>query len=240
MNAPTVACVLMASPEFTADYVVRLYEAVRKYWTGPLDFVALTDTWIGHPEVKEIALEHRFPGTWCKMELFRPDIRGTLLFFDLDTMIIGSLDEIQANDRHTMLRRLKRRDRHNLASGMMLLPEAVRPVIWWQFSKDPARFMELYQFGNSRGRPPGEQGFIEQTWQRYSLGHEARLKGFDYERWNREGIARWQDLYPGQIESYKLHIRRRGAVGKNTRVVLFHGEPRPADIGWKLPKRVAS
>lgn len=237
MTPPTVACVLMASPDFTPDYVVRLFQGVRENWTGDLDFLCLTDTPINHPGIREIPLEHRFPGTWCKMELFRPDVRGTLLVFDLDTMITGSLDELRENRRHTMLKRLKREHRHQIASGMMLLPEAVRPVVWKNFTRAPLRWMNLYQFQDPCGRPPGEQGFLQQIWERRGLGNGPRDPSFDYDQWNREGVARWQDLYPGQIESFKLQVRRRGALGKNTRVVLFHGSPRPADINWTLPAR---
>lgn len=235
MKLPTVCCVLMASRDFTPEYPVRLYEGVRANWTGPLDFLCLTDTPINHPGIREVPLEHRFPGTWCKLEMYRPDIRGTLLCFDLDTMIVGSLDELRENRRHTLLQRLMKRHRHQLAGGMLLLPEAVRPVVWEKFMRAPERWMRLYRYGDSGGRPPGEQGYLQQTWERYGLGRGPRLPGFDYETWNREGVGRWQQLYPGAIESYKLQVRPRGKVGPDTRVVVFHGSPRPADIGWRLP-----
>jgi hypothetical protein len=240
MELPTVACVLMASPEFTPEYVERLFEGVKANWTGPLDFLCLTDTPINHPEIREFPLEYRFPGTWCKMELFRPDVpAGNILFFDLDTIICGSLDEIRANTRHTMLKRLKKRHRHQLASGMMYLPPAVRGVIWDTFKKAPKKWARHHKFGDSGGRPPGEQGFCQQTWERQGLGHGPVDPTFDYEHWNREGPARWQELFPGQVESYKLQVRKRGAIGPNTRVVVFHGAPRPTDIGWTLPPRKA-
>jgi len=239
MENPTVACTLMASPDFTPDYAVRLYEGVKAHWTGELDFLCLTDTPINHPGIREFPLEYRFPGTWCKMELFRPEVPAeTMLVFDLDTIITGSLEDIQNTTRHTMLKRLKKRHRHQLASGMMLLPKAVRGVIWDTFSKGPKKWARLHRFGDSGGRPPGEQGFCQQTWERLGLGFGPKGPAFDYDRWNREGPSRWQELHPGQIESYKLQVRKRGALGRNTRVVVFHGAPRPADIGWTLPPRV--
>mgnify|MGYP001118377060 CR=1 FL=1 len=233
MNS-TVACVLRSSPDFDREYVVRLYEAVRRHWSGDLDFLCLTDTPIGHAGIREIELRSDWPGYWSKLELFRPDISGTLLTFDLDTMIVGSLDEIRRNPRHTMLRRLKRKNRHQLASGMMLLPEAVRPIIWRHWTRDPELFMRLYAWDTGHGRPRGDQGFLQQTWERWGIPPVAD-PAFDYNGWNRDGIARWQELFPGQIRSYKYFIRDRGFVPPETRVVLFHGSPRPADIGWKLP-----
>lgn len=236
---PTVCSVLRASKDFTPEYVIRLYEGVREYWTGDLDFLCLTDTPINHPAIREVALAWRWPRYWSKLELFRPDIPGDLLHFDLDTIICGDLDDIGAVRRHTMLRRLKPGKGHQLASGMMYLPAAVRPVIWREWRRSPARLKRLYLFGGKHGRPGGDQGFLQQTWERHGLGPETD-PAFDYRAWHREGIDRWQELLPGQIESYKLQVRAKGGLGPDTRVVCFHGEPRPGDIGWKLPARRAA
>lgn len=228
---PTVACVLRASADFTPDYVVRLYENVREHWTGELDFCCLTDTPIQHPAIREIPLRYDWPGYWSKMELFRPDLRGTLFYFDLDTMITGSLDEMREVRRHTMLRRLRKKYRHRLASGMMMLPEAVRPIIWRHWTGDPQLFMRLYRWNGDR--PGGDQGFLQQTWERWGIP-PASSSGFDYNEWNQLGIARWQNLFPGQIRSYRYYVSRKG-LPPDTRVVLFHGKPRPHEIGWRLP-----
>lgn len=235
----TVACVLRASPEFTREYVVRLYEGVREHWMGDLDFLCLTDTPIRHPEIRETTLRWRWPRYWSKLEFFRPDITGDLLTFDLDTIVCGDLSDIRAVRRHTMLRRLKPGKGHQVASGMMFLPAAVRPVIWREWRRSPSQLRRLYLFGGIHGRPGGDQGFLQQTWERHGLGPRTD-PDFDYDEWNREGVARWQDLCPGQIESYKYHVQKRGALGPETRIVCFHGDPRPADIGWKLPARRAA
>jgi len=237
--SPTVACVLRSSPAFSRDYVVRLFESVREHWTGKLDFLALTDTPIRHPGIREIGLRYDWPGYWSKLEFFRPDVLGDLLIFDLDTMVVGSLDDIQANDRHTMLRRFPRKYRHDLASGLMFLPAAVRPTIWRQWIQDPDRFMKLYRWSKKSGRVGGDQGFLQDTWQRWGISPEAD-PNFDYARWHRLGIARWQELLPGQIYSYRYHVAKRGAVPADARVICFHGRPRPHEIGWTLPKRSAS
>lgn len=234
----TVACVLRASRDFTPEYVVRLYEGVREHWTGDLDFLALTDTPIRHPSIREIRLEHDWPGYWAKLEFFRPDIEGDILTFDLDTMICGSLVDIQANTRHAMLRRLRKRFRYDLASGMMFLPEAVRPSIWQHWLRDPALFMRLYRWGKSGGRPGGDQGFLQQTWERWGLRPQTHPT-FDYNEWHRTGIGRWQDIVPGQIWSYRYQIAGRDSLPKEARVVCFHGQPRPHEIGWTLPGRAS-
>lgn len=48
----------------------------------------------------------------------------------------------------------------------------------------------------------------------------------------------WQDILPGQIRSYKVHAEP--AIPNGTKVVCFHGQPRPHDCGgwveqfWKI------
>jgi hypothetical protein len=40
-------------------------------------------------------LIHGWPGSWSKIELFRPNLlRGRMLYFDLDVMMTGSLDAL--------------------------------------------------------------------------------------------------------------------------------------------------
>lgn len=48
----------------------------------------------------------------------------------------------------------------------------------------------------------------------------------------------WQRLYPGQVISYKRHIRNRSlrALPENARLISCHGTPRPHEISDKLVK----
>lgn len=41
--------------------------------------------------------------------------------------------------------------------------------------------------------------------------------------------TRWQDVCPGRVVSYKAH-----GVTPDAAVVIFHGRPKPRDIGWTL------
>ena len=223
MTSPTVACVLRASRDFRPSAVVRLFEDVREHWTGPLDFMCLTDTPINHEGVREVELRHAWPGYWSKLNLFDPSVKGDLLYFDLDVMIVGSLADFQETRWLTMLRALVPRRCSGVNSSIMALPAEARAPIWKAFRKDPERLMRAHAWG---GRGPyafGDQGFLERTWK---AG-----------RWP---VALWQAQCPGQVESFKESVRRRGAVGANTRVVYFHGKPRPWEINWALPGRTAA
>jgi len=221
MTNPTVACVLRASPVFRPSAVVRLFEDVREHWLGPLDFLCITDTAIGHDGIREVELRHPWPGYWSKLNLFHPSIEGPLLYFDLDVMVCGSLADFQATRRLTMLRALRPRAGCHVNSSIMYLPKAARRPVWRRFIRDPERVIKSHAWRTGASVYAfGDQGFLEGTWTK-----------------RRKSIAFWQETHPGQVESYKAGVRKRGGVGPNTRVVYFHGNPRPWDMGWELPPR---
>lgn len=108
----TVCCVFTSGPyPYTADYVIRLERMVRRHLSREYMFVCLTDRWreLPHPSedwiewISESSLKGIVPdngaGYWQKVKLFDPAIqklfpRGRVLYLDLDTLIVSSLDPI--------------------------------------------------------------------------------------------------------------------------------------------------
>lgn len=157
--------------------------------------------------VERIPLRFDWPGWWAKMELFAPWVTGDLLIMDLDTIVTGDLSEIAAVNRLTLLRDFYRAD--GLGSGLMFLPEADRRAVWHHWIVHPSAFMAKAGRG-------GDQAYLETQWL--------------------QRASRWQDLLPGQVVSYKAHVRHphhhprergTGSVPDNARLVCFHGKPRP-------------
>ena len=141
------------------------------------------------------------------MELFRPDISGDLLYFDLDTLVAGSLSDVAACcSRPLILRDFYRdgiRRPEGLQSAMMFLPAEERMRVWGEWTQSPTRWMGEYHRG-------GDQAFLEKLWLR--------------------AIDLWQDVVPGQIVSYKVHCKT-GAPA-TARVICAHGRPKL----WDLPE----
>jgi hypothetical protein len=139
------------------------------------------------------------------MELFRPDISGDLLFFDLDTVIVGDIRHFADICRTTMLTDFYQ-EAHP-ASGLMYLTEEDRAPVWEEWIRSPDQWMRQYRNG-------GDQHF---------------MRGVQVIRC----AQRWQKIFPKQIISYKCHIRTtRGDrdLPPEARVVCFHGKPRPWSI----------
>lgn len=66
-----------------AEYVENLRDGVRRHLRGPFAFHVITDA--------------PGEGWWAKISLFEPGrFKGRCLYFDLDTVIVGSLDHMAA------------------------------------------------------------------------------------------------------------------------------------------------
>jgi len=194
-----VAFVLRSGGEYTADHVLRLRDQVRAHLDAPI--ICLSD--VAVEGVETIPLKYNWPGWWSKMELFRPDLDGDLLFFDLDTSIVGDLADIAAINRLAIMRDVYRP--HGLQSSIMYVPDdRDRETIWSAWMVHPARRMREHRRG-------GDQEFLERFWLPQA--------------------CRWQDALPGQVVSYKADVLGKG-VPENARVVVFHGKPRPWQVGW--------
>jgi hypothetical protein len=153
-----------------------------------------------------VPLRYGWPGWWSKMEIFDPRLRGDLLYFDLDSMPVGDLRPLDVG-RLAIMRDVYRP--HGLQSAVMFVPQAEKAAIWEAFTADPDATMERCTTPDKWG----DQGFLEEHW----IDKAARL----------------QDLAPGAIVSYKIDVQGRG-VPANAGVVVFHGNPKPRDIGWQL------
>ena len=89
------------SSEFKVEHVQALQKQLAK-WAPEATFECLSD--VDVPGVECTKLEHNWPGWWAKMNLFSPNMPGDFLFIDLDTVIIGPINDILAVDKLTLLR----------------------------------------------------------------------------------------------------------------------------------------
>lgn len=188
------------------EHVAAMAEGVTRHLPG-VPMVCLSDVAV---PCERIALQHGWPGWFAKMELFAPHVKGDLLYLDLDSVVAGSLADLAALDRLTLLSDFYRPEMAN--TGVMVLPEKDRAEVWDAWTTDPDNWMR-------RAGPYGD-GFVL----RETVGAKA---------------ARIQDAVPGQVVSYKAHVRKstgrwfekgNGTVPDGARLVCFHGQPRPWSV----------
>lgn len=87
-----VACVYKTGGDFTREYVWNLYNGVWRYTDRDFNFLVYTDSDEELPGIV-IKLQDDLPGWWSKLEVFR-EFKGRTVYFDLDTIIVGSLQPL--------------------------------------------------------------------------------------------------------------------------------------------------
>ncbi len=174
----TVACVLKSGGDFDQEYVERLRDGVAAHLREAHRFVCLSDVEV---PCERLALQRNWPGWWSKLELFE-QLRGRVLYFDLDTVIVGSLDEM-ASHRHDFSMLSDFSNQRRFASGVMA----------W-----------------SGNRAAIADGFALERIGDFATADRWGNQGWIVSRLTR-APASLQSLFPGQISSRKLGQRDRAA-----------------------------
>lgn len=213
-----------------STYVRALEAGVHDYLEVEHRIVCLTDRpeWCRWPGsyVEPIALEHDWPGWWSKMELFR--LPGPLLYLDLDTVIVGDITPLA----NALQNGLFGRDQVGFKrDGLMMIRD---------FNSGLPQ-SGLLGWGNSMRLLYDE--FVEDArgaaWTPGKVGPSMRANGISWRgdgEWLRShgslamgGIRLAQDVMPG-IVSYKRDVRAYERLSDESRIVCFHGRPRPHEV----------
>lgn len=185
------------------EYVAALRAGLRRHLRVPHQVHLLTD------EAASL-----FPGTYCrpadpslrgwwqKLRLFKPGMfpdGDRVLYLDLDTTVVGSLDAIAAYaGDFAVLRDFYRPDGYG--SGVMA---------WRAGASATARIWDSWCAADRPRLCGGDQAWIESA---------------------APGADRLQDLFPGQLVSFKADGCAAG-VPEGARLVCFHGRPKPHELG---------
>ena len=84
-------------------------------------------------------------------------------------------------------------------------------------------------------------GYGRQVWTTFTRYRSMVMRSFGGDSRFLESIVgpktkRWQDMFPGQLVSYKKHVRG-GPLPEEARLVSFHGKPDPEDVDDDFVKR---
>lgn len=145
----TIACVCVGDA-YGDEYVIRLRDGVKRWLEAPHRFVCFSDRHIDGVECSRVP--GQFTGWWSKMWLFSGEginVQSRVLFFDLDTIICGPLDEIADYDGSFAALQDFYRPR-GLGSG----------VLMWQAGEDNDILDDWLSFGAPRFAG-GDQAWIE-------------------------------------------------------------------------------
>lgn len=184
----TVVCLWLRGKgkrAYGIEYVERLRSMVSRNLSLPHRFVCMTDTPRDVPagiEAIRLKRPETMPIWWLKLRLFSAKLgwQGRLLYIDLDTLIVGSLDEIATFPAPFALLpcmapgftgrwdkpHLKVVHRYN--SSVMVLDAGTRNALWddWQ-TRDAVRFWSDQDWIGER--MPNEATFPREWFERLIL-----------------------------------------------------------------------
>lgn len=209
MAVRSVICVLKSgqwhSGQRTVQYspktVQWLKHQVEQFAPPDTPFICLSNVKIDG--VDTIPLQHDWPGWWSKMEMYRHDL-GPVLYMDLDTVLVGNIAPLLwYPHKFTALQSLTPYPGARLNSGLLAW-DGARPDIYEPFAADPEKWIRKCVTGDCWG----DQGFLQ----------------LHVKEWEA-----WQDLFPGQVGSYK-NTWNKQKPPSTARVVCFHGAPKPHEV----------
>lgn len=193
--------------KYGPEYVNRLYAGVKRHTTKRFRFYCLTDdpTGITHDiQIVPLKYAHRLDSWWNKISLFGADlpipIGQRIFYIDLDTLIVGNIDNLLDHRQReiVVLRDFYHgvaKSAGTVASGLMSWNHRHYKYIWNEFIKDPENAVK-------QAAPHGDQWWIEKNITSYHF---------------------WQDLYPDQVVSFKMHCQ--DGLPKDAKIVCYHGRP---------------
>jgi hypothetical protein len=192
--------VLKSGGQYQYQHVNALVRQIEKYYAKQKRIICLTDK----PDniiCETENLRYNLPGWWSKMEIFRHT--GKCFYIDLDTVIVNDITNIvDYPHKFTALREasLNHGITKRMGSGLIAY-NGDYSFMLDEFLKRKVDYMK------NHGR--GDQEFIEK--------YIPDFTGF-------------QDLFPNQFQSYKFTLQNKDILLADTRIVYFHGKPKPWEV----------
>lgn len=200
----TVWCVLNGTKY--ADEEARLLRAqVARHLRQPHAFRCLSDRLI--PGVDCVVPEDRWPGWWAKLLAFRYARAGLHLYLDLDSVVVGPLEELLSQQLSA--------PKNWAQSGFGGIQSSV--MSW---GGDYGWIADQFDAAQLRPHPDhphgrygdtdywGDQGFLTAVCGEPGAGLVRAMQG---------------------VFSYRYHCQHGGPPA-GARVVQFHGSPKPAEV----------
>lgn len=220
------ACVIHGDG-YTWNYVERLYSMLHRHLSRPVKLHVYTEADRPVPDhmIKHALVDWGIAGPkkswWYKLQLFNTEHHaGPLLYFDLDTVITRNIDWIwQLPTRHFWaVRDFKYLWKHNCTvsnTSVMWWNTELYEYVWKEaISQDVDQFTSRYR---------GDQDFIS-----------AKIPEGYRRFFNTDWVKSWRwECLDGGFNFLKRKYLTPGtgtALGKDTSILVFHGNPKPHEV----------
>lgn len=205
--------------KYLAIHVNKLYAGVTRNLTIPHEFICVTDDPTG-VECRTIPLWDKcreLGGCYNRLYVFSEDMRELIgerfVCIDLDSVVVGNLDELFSRDDDFVINKF-----YNLAfprqfynGGLFMMNAGARKEVWEQFAADTPKAMKEIAYGNQRRELLG----TDQAWISHVLGRGESLFTKDPE----DGVMTYKRLSGTLTNGRELP--------EYARIVFFAGKQDP-------------
>lgn len=217
--------------KYSAEYVNRLYNMVKRHCTLNYTFVCLTEDSTGiDPNVKILPLPDGLHGWWYKPYMFSKDlpIKGTILYLDLDVVIANNIDKLFTYETYKW-------------ATIRDFTRVMRPK-WNKYNSSVVRFKtgqlhEVWEKYIANPKKVQKQFFGDQDWLFEATRNNQAIMYPDnwIQSWKWE-IRKSKDLGPGAKGERKLRVIENVVPPSDCCITVFHGDPNPhnCDDPWVI------
>jgi len=201
------------SNEYSPEWGDRLARSIRRH-NPDAEIVTITD--YDKEDFGEDIECHEFlygSRDWSSMmELYRPEIvKDRAILVGLDTICTGDLEDIDdlvLHDGYCHIMPLDPYFSPKTCNGVVGVNFGTSQEIWFNWTAKAAR-----------GARDSEE---------YRMF--GRFSEMVYLRKNAKASDLWDEVAPGQVLSYKVHVRPARHLPERAKLVYFHGTPKPQQI----------
>lgn len=220
------ACVIHGDA-YSWTYVDRLYNMLSRHLSVPVKLHVYTEAerHVPAPYIKHSLIDWKLSGPkkawWYKMQLFNAtEYCGPMLYFDLDTVIVGNIDwiwQLPLNYFWSVrdFKYLWRPYSYNVNSSIMWFDTEAFDHVWQVFSKQ--------NLNSITGKYQGDQDYISDVIPEYERNsfNIAQVQSW-----------RWQCLDGGYNFAQKRYLKPNTGtyIDPAVSVLIFHGSPKPEQI----------
>jgi hypothetical protein len=210
--------------KYSSDYVNKLYNMVKRNSTIPFNFACITENPSGlNDKIKiiPIPIHVTLSGWWYKTWVFSNELplSGSILFFDLDVVVINSIDDLwnYNNGQFCIIRDFNRstvKNWNKFNSSIFKLEKGSHSYVWENFLKEKDVVKRMH----------GDQDWIfSQIKTNFCFWPDEWIQSYKWEIRNKTDVIRLENKRIFRsIENPKIDPR--------TKVLVFHGEPKPSDV----------
>jgi len=231
-NQNYILC-LKHGTKYSADYVNKLYNMVKRNCTLDYTFVCLTDDTRGlNKDILTIPLPGGIAGWWCKPYMFSKDLplNGIVLYIDLDVVIASNIDKLftyQPNNWCTIrdFTRIMRPKWHKYNSSVVRFNTGQLHNVWEDFDRDKINIQRKFH---------GDQDWLwEATRNKQAMLYpDSWIQSWKWE------VRKDKTFKPGGIKGKKVFnkIDNLAKPRIECAICVFHGDPNPEMVEDKWVK----